>query len=218
MIAFGRKFDFFDGGSPEDGSFADRGFGLPIDFKASGSRAGGGGPKHAKEGTNAMHAGWTGPLSLIPVRPPNVRLDRGLEGQSIHRFAACKVLFTTKTFQCQERHFAVGRGFVLIDAQLVFQVVKHGRVTAGFTRHGLAHGHHMTSYGFNILELFVERNGVQYFTGGEVQKLRDFNHGLVRDAPFVVLQVVQDGQQRPTTFGIAGNEFFSYFALASSLR
>ena len=59
---FRRKFDFFDGGSPEDGSFADRGFGLPIDFKASGGRAGGGGPKHAKEGTNAMHAGWTGPF------------------------------------------------------------------------------------------------------------------------------------------------------------
>ena len=58
------------------------------------------------------------------------------------------------------------------------------------------------------MELFVERNGVQHFTGREVEKLRDFHHGLVRDAPFVVLQVVQDWQQRPATFGIAGNEIF----------
>ena len=47
--------------------------------------------------------------------------------------------------------------------------------------------------------------------------MRDFHHGLVRDAPFVVLQVVQDGQRRPATFGIAGMRS-SYFALASSPR
>jgi hypothetical protein len=58
------------------------------------------------------------------------------------------------------------------------------------------------------MEFFVERHGVKHFTGREVEKLCDFHHGLMGDASFMVLKVMQDGQEGAAAFGVSRDEIF----------
>ena len=148
-LRLGRKFDFFNGGSSKDGSFTVGGFGLPIDFKASWSWSSGSGPNHAKKApTPCIRVGLVR-LVLISVRPPNGQLARGSRSNQFIVSQHARCFFTgPQTFKCQKCHFAVSGGFVFVDAQLVFEVIEHGRVTTRFTSHRLAHGHNMSSHGF----------------------------------------------------------------------
>ena len=94
-----------------------------------------------------------------------------------------------------------------LQIQALAHMVQDGVVPANFAGNALANTNHALAHFFRG-EFLIERHRVQHIRWFQRQKLRDFNHGLIRDLSVRVLHLMQNGHERAMLGGVARQDFF----------